>query len=83
MNVLQFKTTAARRIGPTMADHARQAHDIMESAGYLVAAMYDPKHGVAIDSLSGEVRVSLEYLRDELDAAGYLDAYKDDEALSI
>lgn len=78
--ILQFKTTttADRRIGPTMAEHARQAHDIMESAGYLVAAMYDPDHGVAIDSLSREVRSSLEALREELNAAGYLDAYKRD-----
>ena len=49
---------------------------ILGSAAYLVAAMRDPGEGVKRDSLSLEVRDSLDSLHNELDQAGLLDAYK-------
>jgi hypothetical protein len=40
--------------------------------------MRDPSEGVTDDSLSLEVRDSLDYLQEELDQAGLLTAYKQD-----
>lgn len=65
-------------LAPAAID-AEMVRNILKSAAHLVAAMKDCEQGVKIESLSLEVRDSLDILQEELDAAHLLDAYKVNE----
>jgi hypothetical protein len=58
------------------ASDAELVRKVLGFAAHLVAAMRDPSEGMAADSLSFEVRDSLDGLQEELDRAGLLTAYK-------